>query len=74
MSRRAAGAANVEELIEVAAHFKAKGSGIAVPAKQGNASTTLFSQLLFSDGGDYVTADRKAGSDQRRGGSRGGRL
>ena len=50
---------NVEELIEVAAHFKAKGSGIAVPAKQGNASTTLFSQLLFSDGGDYVTADGK---------------
>jgi len=44
---------NVEELIEVAEYFKAKGSGIAIPAKQGSASTTLFSQLLYSDGGYY---------------------
>lgn len=44
---------NIEELISVAEYFKAKGSGIAVPAKQGSASTTLFSQLLYSEGGSY---------------------
>lgn len=45
--------ANIEELIEVAAYFKRNGSGIAIPAKQGGASTTLFSQLLYSDDGNY---------------------
>ncbi len=44
---------NIEELISVAEHFKAQGSGIAIPAKQGSASTTLFSQLLYSEGGAY---------------------
>ena len=44
---------NMEELIAAAEHFKAKGSGIAVPAKQGSAASTLFSQILFSEGGDY---------------------
>lgn len=44
---------NIEDLIAVAGYFKAKGSGIAVPAKQGGASTTLFSQLLYSEGGSY---------------------
>lgn len=44
---------NMEELIDVAEYFKAKGSGIAVPAKQGSAASTLFSQILFSEGGDY---------------------
>ena len=48
---------NLEELIEVAKHFKEQGSGIAVPAKQGGASSTLFSQLLYSDGGDYFDQD-----------------
>lgn len=51
--------ANAEELIDTAKYFKEKGSGIAIPAKQGSASTTLFSQILFSDGGDYLTADGK---------------
>lgn len=45
--------ANIEELIQTAEYFKEKGSGIAIPAKQGSASTTLFSQLLYSDGGYY---------------------
>ncbi len=44
---------NVDELIQVAKYFKEQGTGIAIPAKQGGASTTLFSQLLFSDGGYY---------------------
>jgi ABC-type glycerol-3-phosphate transport system substrate-binding protein len=44
---------NVEELIQVAKYFKEKGTGIAIPAKQGGAATTLFSQLLYSDGGYY---------------------
>ena len=48
---------NMEELIAVAEHFKTKGSGIAVPAKQGSAASTLFSQLLFSEGGDYFDGD-----------------
>lgn len=43
----------IEELIEVAEYFKSQGSGIAVPAKQGGASATLFSQLLYSEGGAY---------------------
>lgn len=44
---------NADELIAVAKYFKAKGTGIALPAKQGSAAVTLFSQLLFSDGGYY---------------------
>lgn len=48
---------NIEELIEVARYFKEKGSGIAIPAKQGGASTTLFSQLLYSDDGAYFDKD-----------------
>lgn len=49
--------ANMDELIEVAKYFKSQGSGIAIPAKQGGASTTLFSQMLYSDGNDYFDAD-----------------
>jgi len=44
----------MEELIEVAKYFKEKGTGIAIPAKQGGASSTLFSQMLYSDGGNYL--------------------
>ncbi|MDY4611809.1 MAG: extracellular solute-binding protein [Sphaerochaetaceae bacterium] len=44
---------NAEELVAVAKYFKQKGSGIALPAKQGTAAVTLFSQLLFSDDGYY---------------------
>lgn len=49
--------ANTAELIEVAKHFKEKGSGIAIPAKQATASFTLWSQLLFSSGGYYFDKD-----------------
>jgi ABC-type glycerol-3-phosphate transport system substrate-binding protein len=45
--------ANAEELVEAARIFKQRGSGIAIPARQGTAAVTLFSQLLFSDGGYY---------------------
>ena len=50
---------NAEELVAVAKYFKQKGSGIALPAKQGTASVTLFSQLLFSDDGYYFDTDGK---------------
>ncbi|MEW6549760.1 MAG: extracellular solute-binding protein [Spirochaetota bacterium] len=50
---------NAEELVAVAKHFKQKGSGIALPARQGTAAVTLFSQLLFSDGGDYFDKNGK---------------
>ncbi len=42
-----------DELVAVAKYFKSKGSGIAIPAKQGGAAATLYSQLLFSSGGYY---------------------
>ncbi len=52
--------ANSEELIELARFFKEKeGTGIALPAKQGGASITLYSQLLFSNGGYYFDSNNK---------------
>lgn len=50
---------NMEELIAVARHFKEAGTGIAMPAKQGGASSTLFSQMLYSDDGDFLDANGK---------------
>ncbi len=50
---------NAEELVAVAKYFKQKGSGIALPAKQGTGAVTLFSQLLFSDGGYYFDKNGK---------------
>jgi ABC-type glycerol-3-phosphate transport system substrate-binding protein len=50
---------NAEELVSVARYFKQKGSGIALPAKQGTAAVTLFSQLLFSDDGYYFDKNGK---------------
>jgi ABC-type glycerol-3-phosphate transport system substrate-binding protein len=50
---------NAEELVAVAKYFKQKGSGIALPAKQGSAAVTLFSQLLFSDNGYYFDKNGK---------------
>lgn len=47
----------MDELIAVAKHFKEEGTGIAMPAKQGSASSTLFSQMLYSDDGSYLTED-----------------
>jgi ABC-type glycerol-3-phosphate transport system substrate-binding protein len=42
-----------DELVAVAKYFKDKGTGIAIPARQGGAAATLYSQLLFSSGGYY---------------------
>jgi ABC-type glycerol-3-phosphate transport system substrate-binding protein len=50
---------NAEELIAAAKYFKEQGSGIAIPARQGTAAVTLFSQLLFSDGGGYFDGNGK---------------
>ncbi len=50
---------NAEELVSVAKYFKQKGSGIALPAKQGSAAVTFFSQLLFSDNGYYFDKNGK---------------
>jgi len=45
---------NSNELVEVAKFFKENdGSGIAIPAKQGGAAVTLYSQLMFANGGYY---------------------
>jgi ABC-type glycerol-3-phosphate transport system substrate-binding protein len=45
--------ATVDELIATAKYFKEKGTGIAIPATQGQAACDLFAQLLYSAGGDY---------------------
>ncbi len=51
-----------DDLVAVAKYFKeTKGSGIAIPAKQGGAAATLYSQLLFSSGGFYF--DKKGKLD-----------
>jgi ABC-type glycerol-3-phosphate transport system substrate-binding protein len=50
---------NAEELVSIAKYFKQKGSGIALPAKQGSGAVTLFSQLLFSDDGYYFDKNGK---------------
>lgn len=44
-----------DELVAVAKYFKEKeGSGIAIPARQGTAAVTLYSQIMFSSGGYYL--------------------
>lgn len=49
-----------DELVAAAKYFKEKkGSGIALPAKQGGAAATLYSQLLFSSGGYYFDKNGK---------------
>jgi ABC-type glycerol-3-phosphate transport system substrate-binding protein len=49
-----------DELVAVAKYFKEKeGTGIAIPAKQGPASATLYSQLLYSSGGNYFDKNGK---------------
>jgi ABC-type glycerol-3-phosphate transport system substrate-binding protein len=49
---------NADELVAAAKWFKEnEGTGIAVPAKQGAASTQVFAQLLYSSGGDFFDAD-----------------
>lgn len=49
-----------EELVAVAKYFKEnEGTGIAVPLKQGGAIANLFSQFLFSAGGDYLDSNNR---------------
>lgn len=51
---------NSEELIAVAKFLKeVDGTGIAIPAKQGGGAITLYSQLLFSNGGYYFDENGK---------------
>ena len=49
----------VDELLAVAKYFKEKGTGIAIPAMQGQAATDLYGQILYSAGGDYFGSDGK---------------
>ncbi|MDR1288663.1 MAG: extracellular solute-binding protein [Treponema sp.] len=44
---------NTAELLELARFYKAKGTGIAMPARQGNASYEVYAALLYSAGGDF---------------------
>ena len=46
-----------EELVAVAKYFHEQGTGIAVPATQGQAAVDVFAQLLYSAGGDYFDAE-----------------
>ncbi len=49
-----------EELVAVAKYFKEKeGTGIALPARQGSALGNLYSQFLFSAGGDYLDENNR---------------
>ena len=49
----------VDELLAVAKYFKEKGTGIAIPAMQGQAAGDLYGQILYSAGGDYFGSDGK---------------
>lgn len=46
-----------EELVALAKYFHEKGTGIAIPASQGQAAVDVFAQLLYSAGGDYFDAN-----------------
>ncbi|WP_158602395.1 ABC transporter substrate-binding protein [Cohnella endophytica] len=47
------------ETLAVAKHFHDKGTGIALPAKQGQAAVDIFSSLVRSNNGNYFNADGK---------------
>ncbi|GAP40249.1 ABC transporter substrate-binding protein [Flexilinea flocculi] len=46
-----------EEMVALAKFYKEKGSGISIPAGQGQAAADVFSTILFGAGGDYFDAD-----------------
>ena len=48
-----------EELVELAKFYKEKGSGIAIPAGQGQAAADVFSSILFGSDGDYFDENGK---------------
>ena len=47
------------EVLEVAKHFKALGTGIALPNKQGQVAVDMWAALMRSNDGDYYNADGK---------------
>lgn len=49
----------VDELLAVAKYFKDNGTGIAMPAAQGQAAADLYAQILYSAGGDFFGSDGK---------------
>jgi ABC-type sugar transport system, periplasmic component len=53
-----------KEVLEVARYFKAKGSGIALPAKQGMAAVDVWAALMRSNDGDYFDANGKLNLSQ----------
>lgn len=50
---------NTDELLALARFYKEKGTGIAMPARQGNASYEVYAALLYSANGDFY--DQKTG-------------
>jgi len=48
-----------EDALTVARHFHEKGTGIALPAKQGQAAVDVFTSLMRSNGGNYYSSDGK---------------
>ncbi|MFB9277580.1 ABC transporter substrate-binding protein [Cohnella cellulosilytica] len=48
-----------EETLAVAKHFRDKGTGIALPAKQGQAAVDIFTSLVRSNDGDYFDSNGK---------------
>lgn len=48
-----------EEMVELAKFYKEKGTGIAVPAGQGQAAADVFSSILFGAGGEYFDKNGK---------------
>ena len=53
-----------EETLKVARAFKDKGTGIAVPAKQGMAAVDVFAAIMRSNGGDYFDSSGKLALNQ----------
>jgi multiple sugar transport system substrate-binding protein len=48
-----------DEILKVAKYFKEKGTGIALPAKQGMAAVDVWAALAYSNGGGYFNAKGK---------------
>lgn len=53
-----------KEVLDVAKHFKAKGSGIALPAKQGMAAVDVWAAIMRSNDGEYFDAKNKLALSQ----------
>lgn len=43
-----------EDMLAVARHFKARGSGIAIPARKGMFDDNIWECLMYSNGGSYL--------------------